>query len=219
MSEKSTEAVLFDLDGTFADTALDLGAALNRLLAEEGRAALAHKIFRPHTSAGTRGMLGIGFGITPEDPGYPDLAQRFLDHYAQSICDQTCLFDGMAELIAGIEARKLPWGIVTNKPHRFTQPLMAALGYADKAACIISGDSAARAKPYPDPLFLACELAGVAPRNCYYVGDDLRDIQAGRAAGMKTIAAAYGYLGTLHPIESWGADATIQHPMDLLSLI
>lgn len=219
MSEGKVAAVLFDLDGTFADTAPDLGAALNRLLREEGRAAVAADVFRPHTSAGTRGMLGIGFGLAPTDPAYPDLARRFLEHYAADICVHTCLFDGMAELVTQLERRNIAWGIVTNKPHRFTLPLMECLSYAQRAACIVSGDSAARPKPHPDPLVLACQIAKVAAQNCLYVGDDLRDIEAGRAAGMKTVAAAYGYLGTATSIDTWGADLIIQHPLELLNFV
>lgn len=211
--------MLFDLDGTFADTALDLGAALNFLLQEEGRAAVSHEAFRPHTSAGTRGMLRVGFGITPEDSAYAGLAERFLARYAATVCERTCLFDGMSELVTALESRDIAWGIVTNKPARFTDPLMAALGYGQRAACIISGDATPRPKPHPDSILLACERIQVDPAEAWYVGDDLRDIQAGRAAGLKTVAAAWGYLGVDHPIETWQADHTITQPLDLLALL
>lgn len=217
MSE--TEAVLFDLDGTFADTTQDLGAALNRLLAEEGRPPVPHATFRPHTSAGTRGMLGVGFGITPDHPAYPGLAERFLAHYSVALCVGTVLFEGMAELLEDIESRGLAWGIVTNKPSRFTDPLMDALGWAERAACIVSGDSAARPKPHPDPLLFASDRLGLLPERCLYVGDDIRDIHAGRAAGMATVAAAWGYLGCGEPVEAWGADLIAAHPLDVLALI
>lgn len=214
--KRAVAAVLFDLDGTFADTAPDLGAALNKILVEEGRQPLSLAHFRPHTSAGTRGMLQVGFGIEPDDPCYGDLAARFLAHYGAGLCVDTVLFEGMPALIAELEAKNLPWGIVTNKPARFTDPLMQALGYAERAACIVSGDSAPRAKPHPDPLFLACSRIACIPEACLYVGDDLRDIQAGAAAGMRTIAAAWGYLGTGSPIAEWGADIIAEHPLVLV---
>jgi phosphoglycolate phosphatase len=219
MANQAIEAVLFDLDGTFADTAPDLGAALNRLLAEEGRPPLAHAIFRPHTSAGTRGMLRAGFGITPDDAAYAALAERFLAHYTAALCVDTVLFEGMVELLGELEARGLSWGIVTNKPARYTLPLMAALGYAERAACLVSGDSAPRPKPFPDPILLGCAQIGIEPARCLYVGDDLRDIQAGRAAGTGTVAAAWGYLGPGAPITEWGADSLIAHPLEILNLL
>ncbi len=211
--------VLFDLDGTFADTAPDLGAALNRVLAEEGRPPVPHEVFRPHTSAGTRGMLGIGFGIKPEHPDYPALAERFLAHYSAALCVGTVLFEGMEALLQGLESRGHAWGIVTNKPERYTLPLMDALGYATRAACIVSGDSAPRPKPEPDLLFLACQLARREPARCLYLGDDLRDIQAGRAAGMTTVAVTWGYMGCDVPVEAWGADVIIDHPREILKLV
>jgi phosphoglycolate phosphatase len=219
MADRRFDAVLFDLDGTFADTAPDLGAALNRLLKEEGRPPLDMDIFRPHTSAGTRGMLGIGFGITPDDPGYQGLAERFLAHYTAALCVGTVLFEGMVELLAELEGRGLAWGIVTNKPARFTLPLMAALGYGERAACIISGDSTPNPKPHPDPILLGCREARTEPARCLYVGDDLRDIQAGQAAGTGTVAAAWGYLGTGSPITAWGADSLVAHPLEILKLV
>ncbi|MDD5297275.1 MAG: HAD-IA family hydrolase [Rhodocyclaceae bacterium] len=219
MARRKFDAVLFDLDGTFADTAPDLGAALNRLLAEEGRQALDMGVFRPHTSAGTRGMLGIGFGIAPEESGYASLAERFLAHYTAALCVDTVLFEGMAELVAELENLGLAWGIVTNKPARFTLPLMAALGYGERAACIVSGDSTPNPKPHPDPIFLGCLDAGTVPARCLYVGDDLRDIQAGQAAGTGTVAAAWGYLGTGVPIGEWGADSLVSHPLEILKLV
>lgn len=216
---EAVRAVFFDLDGTLADTAPDLGGALNELLAEAGRPALAHEVLRPHVSAGTRGMLGIGFGIKPEHSDYPDLAKRFLELYAARLCVGTRLFDGMTQLLAGLEARGIVWGVVTNKPARFTDPLMAGLGLAERCAAIVSGDSAPRPKPAPDTLLLASQVAGVPPRLTLYVGDDLRDVQAAHAAGMRAIAAAWGYLGDGLPISDWRADATIAAPLDLLDLL
>jgi phosphoglycolate phosphatase len=210
------EAVFFDLDGTLADTAPDLGAALNRLLLEEGRTTLPHAVLRPHVSAGARGLLRVGFGIGPEDAAYALLRERFLDMYAQALCEHTTLFDGMDTLLAALEARSIAWGVVTNKPERFTLPLMEALGLAGRAAAIVGGDTTAKAKPDPLPLLHACTVAGVAATASAYVGDDLRDIQAGRAAGMRTFAAAWGYLGDGPPIGAWEADHMITEPGALL---
>lgn len=210
------EAVFFDLDGTLADTAPDLGAALNHLLAEHGREPLPHSVLRPHVSAGARGLLRVGFGIEPDHPGYASLRERFLDIYEQALCEHTALFAGMDTLLAALEAKGIAWGVVTNKPERFTLPLMAALGLAGRAAAIVGGDTTAKAKPDPLPLLHACTAAGVAARASAYVGDDLRDIQAGRAAGMRTFAAAWGYLGDGLPIAEWGADRLIAEPAGLL---
>lgn len=218
MVEGVVEAVFFDLDGTLADTAPDLGGALNRLLLEQGRIPLDMATLRPHVSAGTRGMLGIGFGLSPQDKAYADLAQRFLELYAATLCDGTTLFGGMPELLDYLESRRIRWGVVTNKPARFTLPLMDCLGLSERAAAIISGDSTPKPKPAPDPLLLACSTAGVEPGRTLYIGDDLRDIQAAHAAGMRAIAAAWGYLGDGLAISEWGADATIAAPLDLPAL-
>ncbi len=211
------EGIFFDLDGTLADTAPDLGAALNCLLGEEGRAALSYATLRPHVSAGARGLLQVGFGITPHDPLYASLRERFLDIYERSLCQATVLFPGMALVLDALEARGIAWGVVTNKPERFTLPLLAALGLSQRAAAIVGGDTTARAKPDPLPLLHACTVAGVAASASVYIGDDLRDIQAGRAAGMRTFAAAWGYLGNGPPIDAWGADSTIASPAALLA--
>lgn len=214
-----TDAVFFDLDGTLADTAPDLGGALNRLLEEHGRPPLEMATFRPFVSAGTRGMLHIGFGLEPESPGYTDLQVRFLELYESRLCEGTQLFEGMAALLEELEQRSIAWGIVTNKPKRFTLPLIAQLGLDRRAAAIVSGDSTAKPKPAPDSLLLACNLVGTTPERALYVGDDLRDIEAARAAGMRSVAAAYGYLGTGQPIVDWGADSIIADPMDLVHLL
>jgi phosphoglycolate phosphatase len=210
------EAVFFDLDGTLADTAPDLGAALNRLLREEGREPLAHAVLRPHVSAGARGLLHIGFGIEPDNPDYHALRERFLAIYERALCEHTALFPGMDAVLDALEARGIAWGVVTNKPERFTLPLMEALGLSARAAAIVGGDTTAKAKPDPLPLFHACTAAGVTATASAYVGDDLRDIQAGRAAGMRTFAAAWGYLGDGLPIGAWGADRLIAEPAALL---
>lgn len=213
------DAVLFDLDGTLADTAADLGAVLNRLRSEAGQAPLPAATIRPHVSKGVRGLLGIGFALEPGDDGYAELHQRFLAYYGDSLCVATTLFEGVLGLLASLEAEGIKWGVVTNKTSRYTLPVMAALGLERRAACIVSGDSAPRPKPAADPLLLASTLAGALPARCLYVGDDLRDMQAARAAGMGAIAAAWGYLGDGLPLDAWGADAIIQSPGELTGLL
>jgi len=213
------EAVLFDLDGTLADSAPDLGAALNLLLVEEGRVPLPLARIRPHTSNGVRGLLGAGFGINPGDGSYAALARRFLDHYENILCQGTTLFPGILELLAALDERGISWGIVTNKMQRFTLPLVDSLNLRRRAACIVSGDSSPRSKPHPDPLWLACIAAQVEPSRSLYVGDDLRDILAGRSAGLGTVAAAYGYLGCDSTPDTWQADAIVTQPEQILDLL
>lgn len=209
-------AVLFDLDGTLADTAPDLAAALNQLLAEHGRAAVPLDRARPLTSSGARGMIEAGFGIAPPSPAYEPLKNRFLELYGAALCVHTVLFPGMAALLAHLEAQGMRWGIVTNKAARFTDPLIVALGLAERAACIVSGDTTPHTKPHPAPLLHAADIIRIPAEACVYVGDDLRDIQAARAARMKPVAVRYGYLGHGAPPEEWGADALIDHPIDLI---
>ena len=214
-----TAAVLFDLDGTLADTARDLGGALNRLLVDEKRPPLALDSLRPHVSGGARALLRCGFGLTPDDAGYEDLRLRFLAHYEAAICVDTVLFDGIGQLLQGLEERGIAWGIVTNKSERYAAAVVDALGLGPRIACLIGGDTAARPKPAPDPLLLACERIGVAPAQTLYVGDDLRDVDAGKAAGMGTVAAAWGYLGDGLPIADWQADWIISTPPELFRLL
>ena len=215
----STKAILFDLDGTFADTAPDLAAALNHVRSLHNLPPLPLDIIRPQASHGSIGLLRLGFGIEPDAPNFDTLRDEFLSHYTAHICDHTTLFSGMDQLINTLEQRGLPWGIVTNKPHRFTVPLMQALNYAERAICLISGDSCARAKPYPDPLLKACEIMAVAPQNCIYLGDDLRDIEAGQAAQMPSIIAGYGYMDKQIDLNSWHANGYIDTPLALLNYI
>ena len=212
------EAVLFDLDGTFADTAPDLGAALNRLRADLDLAPVPLGQLRPYTSHGVRGMLNAGLGMQPDDPLYAEFHDRFLRYYSQNLCVGTTLFPGIDQLLGSLERRGSPWGIITNKAQRFTLPLLAQLGYAKRAACVVSGDSARRAKPAPQPMRLACTLIDKEPERCLYVGDDLRDIQAGRAVGMVTVAVRYGYLGAGDPIDAWGADHLVDHAEQIASV-
>ncbi len=219
MPEPRTCGVLFDLDGTLADTAPDLGGALNSLRAECGLTPLPAEVLRPHTSAGARGLIGAGFGITPEDGRYTALAARFLELYEAALCVRTRLFDGMNELLVRLEQANLPWGVVTNKASRFTLPLMRELGLHERAASIVSGDSVPIPKPDPAGLRLAASEMKVDPLRCIYIGDDERDIQAARAAGMRSVTAAFGYLGGDRHFLEWGADHVIHHPTELLTLL
>lgn len=213
------QAVLFDLDGTLADTAGDLGGALNQLRLQRGLPPMPLDTLRDYASSGARGLIGVGLDIHPGHPEYDQLRLNFLAAYEQCLAETTVLFDGVAELLAQLESAGLPWGVVTNKPHRFTIPVMKGLKLDQRAAVIISGDSTAHAKPHPLPLLTACELMGVAPEATLYVGDDLRDIQAAIAAKMPSAAAAWGYLGHEHDINDWGADVITAQPQDLWALL
>ncbi|MCX7192335.1 MAG: HAD-IA family hydrolase [Proteobacteria bacterium] len=215
----NVKAVLFDLDGTFADTAADLAAALNFVRASRDLPPLPLAVLRPQASHGSAGLLKIGMNVTPDSPGYNSLRDIFLDHYASHICINTNLFNGIKELVECLERRAIPWGIVTNKPHIYTLPLMQALGYAERAACLVSGDTCANAKPHPEPMLKACEIINVAPENCLYLGDDLRDMQAANAANMRGVIARYGYISSDAILENWDAHAIIDHPVELLGLI
>jgi len=210
------KAILFDLDGTFADTAPDLAAALNHARASRDLPPLPLEMLRPQASHGSRGLLKAGFGIEPEHPDFIPLRDIFLDYYARNICVHTRLFGDTAALVGELEQRGIKWGIVTNKPHRFTVPLMQALGYAERAACLISGDTCKHAKPHPEPMLKACELIGVSPAQCLYLGDDMRDMQAANASGMRGIIASYGYVSADASIENWQAHGSIDTPSGLL---
>lgn len=216
---QAPQAVLFDLDGTLADTAGDLGGALNRLRRDRGLAPMPLDTLRPYASAGARGLIGVGLDIHPGQDAFEPTRTAFLDAYTQCLSETTALFDGVAELLDTLEARGLKWGVVTNKPHRFTIPVIEGLGLQTRAGTVISGDSTAHAKPHPLPLLTACEQLGVPPAATLYVGDDLRDIQAAKAAGMPSAAAAWGYIGHNGEIDSWGADVIAALPLDLLSLL
>lgn len=219
MPKNGARAVLFDLDGTLADTAPDLARALNRVRAAHRLTPMPAAITRPYTSSGARGLLKVGFGLDPEDERYEALRLQFLDFYAAEICVDTRLFEGMAELLDQLDHDRLPWGVVTNKAERFTFPLLQGLHLDERAACVVGGDTVARPKPHPDPLLHAAAALQLPPSACLYVGDDLRDVQAARAAGMRVIAAKYGYLGDGGAIESWQADAIIDHPREVLDYL
>lgn len=215
----SFKAVLFDLDGTFADTAPDLGYALNVMLAARGRPSLPIDRIRRVASSGARGLLGLGFGLAPGDPDYEAMTREFLDLYERNLYRDTRLFPGMHDLLQEIEARGMPWGIVTNKAERFALPLMRLMGFGERAGCIVCGDSTPYHKPHPAPMLMAAEKIRVAPTDCIYLGDDERDMMAGRAAGMRVAVALYGYLGTGKPPEEWEADLRLVHPLELRPLI
>jgi phosphoglycolate phosphatase len=211
-----TRAVLFDLDGTFADTAPDLTLALNLQRRKHGLDDLAVEAVRPYASHGTPGLLKAGFGLTLGDPGFPELRLEYLDLYEAHLCERTTLFPGMEAMLAELDRRGLPWGIVTNKPRRYTDPLMDRLGITARAACIVSGDTTANSKPHPEPMLHAARAVGVAPEDCLYVGDAERDVQAALAAGMRVIVALYGYLADTDRPESWQAHGFIHTPVGVL---
>lgn len=208
--------VLFDLDGTLADTAPDLGLALNLQRERHGLPPLPQETIRPYASHGSRGLLGIGFDLAPEDAEFPAMREEYLNLYDEVFTRAPALFAGIAEVLEVLESAGLQWGVVTNKPRRFTGRLMQALGLDARAVCIVSGDDAPRPKPYPDTLLLACEIAQSIPDHCLYVGDAERDIVAGHAAGMRTAVARYGYLDAHDAPESWGAEFMIDTPQELL---
>jgi phosphoglycolate phosphatase len=210
-------AILFDLDGTLADTAPDLAGAMNRLRIARGLMPTPYEQLRPVASAGARGLIGASFGLKPGDDGYEELRVAFLENYEAALAVETRLFDGVPALLQGLSERSLLWGIVTNKAARFTEPLVPQIGLQE-ARCVVSGDTTPHPKPHPEPLLEAARRLALSPQECWYVGDDLRDIQAGRTAGMTTIAAAWGYCGQSEPVV-WGADAVAETPLQILDLI
>lgn len=207
--------ILFDLDGTLVDTAPDLGHALNTLRHRRGLPPLADAITRAQASHGSQGLIRAGFGVAQEQPEFAALRAEFLEVYEASLTANSPLFPGVAAMLDGIEARGLNWGIVTNKPARYTEPLLDHLGIGKRAACIVSGDTCARPKPHPDPMQHACHLAGSPPEACLYVGDAERDVIAARAIGIPTLVALYGYLGPLDRPQEWGAHGYIDTPLGL----
>lgn len=213
------QAVLFDLDGTLVDTAPDLGYALNLQRERHGLDFLPEATIRPYASHGSRGLLEIGFGLLPTDSLFETMRTEYLELYTQVMTRQPVLFEGMAETLQAIEQRGLRWGIVTNKPRRFTQPMVAHMGLDVRAGAVISGDDAPQPKPSPQTLLLACEHMGIDSQTVLYVGDAERDVQAGNAAGMKTLVALFGYLSAHDKPEEWGADGYIEHPGDLLTYL
>jgi 2-phosphoglycolate phosphatase len=213
------QAVLFDLDGTLIDSAPDLGAAADKMRTDRGLPSLPLERYRPMAGAGARGMLAEAFGLTPEHPEFAAMREEFFGNYEARMTVQTTVFDGVADLVAQLLDRRLPWGVVTNKAARFTVPLTQAMPLFSTAGAVVSGDSTPYSKPHPAPLLEAAARLAVDPQHCIYVGDDERDIVAGLAAGMGTVAATYGYLGERsNPLE-WGAHAAIKSPSELLQLL
>lgn len=211
--------VLFDLDGTVIDSAPDLAGAANDMRVRRGLEPSPFEALRAMAGAGARGMIGVAFGVRPGEAGFEALRDEFLDAYTARMLRHTRVFEAMQSVLDALEGRGLPWGIVTNKVTRFTQPIVEGLGLAARAAVVVAGDTTPHAKPHPAPLLAAARALGLAAAECIYVGDDLRDVQAGQAAGMRTVAAGWGYLGQGEPIEAWGADALIAHPHELLKML
>ena len=211
--------VFFDLDGTLADTAPDLVAATNQLLSARNLPVKPYEQLRPCASAGARGLIGGAFGIDTKHPDFIALRDEFFANYEKALCVHSKLFDGMEHLLNQLESAQLPWGIVTNKSERFTNPLIELMGLSQRSASTVSGDTTPHSKPHPEPILHAARIANLDPNKSLYVGDDIRDVIAGKAAGMKTVAAAYGYCGCEEPPEAWGADFIIHTPQELLQII
>lgn len=219
LAQAPIRAVLFDLDGTLADTAPDLAYAANTLRLADGVPPLPVEVLRPLASQGARGLIKEAVGLSPEDPGFEHARLRFLAAYEANLCVYTQLFPGIMPLLAGIEERGLPWGIVTNKVEHYALPLVQKLGLAERCAITVGGDTTPKPKPAPDPLLYAARAIGIPAAACLYVGDDLRDIQAAHAAGMTSIAVQWGYLGDGPPIKKWNAHHTVRTPKDLYDLL
>jgi phosphoglycolate phosphatase len=212
-------AVLFDLDGTLVDSAPDLGSAADRMRLARGMPSLPLEDYRPHAGSGARGMLGVAFGVSPEHSEYETLREEFYCRYEACLTEQTRAFSGVAELLEALLQRGLSWGVVTNKAQRFSMPLTRAMPLFASAATIVSGDTTPHTKPHPAPLLEAARRLNLPPTDCIYVGDDARDILAGHAAGMLTVAARYGYLGPGADVARWGADAEVNSPLEVLKLL
>ena len=213
------KGVFFDLDGTLADTAPDLVAAANQLLIARNLPPKPYEVLRPCASAGARGLIGGAFGIEPEHPDFIPLRDEFFSNYEKALLVNSVIFEGVDHLLNQLDEAKLPWGIVTNKSERFTHPLTELMGLRQRAVSTVSGDTTPHSKPHPEPILHAARIANIDPSKSVYVGDDIRDIIAGKAAGMMTIAAAYGYCGCEEPPEAWGADYLVRHPKELLQII
>jgi phosphoglycolate phosphatase len=211
--------VFFDLDGTLADTAPDLVAATNQLLSARNLPLKPYEQLRPCASAGARGLIGGAFGIDTKHPDFIPLRDEFFANYEKALFVHSKLFEGMEHLLNQLESAQLPWGIVTNKSERFTNPLIDLMGLSQRSISTVSGDTTPHSKPHPEPILHAARIANLDPKKSLYVGDDIRDIIAGKAAGMKTVAAAYGYCGCEEPPEAWGADFIIHTPQELLQII
>jgi phosphoglycolate phosphatase len=216
---RGVRAVLFDLDGTLIDSAPDLGAAADAMRVRRGMSSKPLTEYRPHVGSGARGMLQVAFGMDPQHFDYEQYKEEFFVFYENCLTQRTRAFDGVDRLVAALLQRGLRWGVVTNKAQRFTTPITRSMGLFDSASTVISGDTTAHAKPHPEPLLEAARQMSLSPSQCMYVGDDERDIRAGRSAGMWTVAALYGYLGAGADVASWGADAEVSSPLQVLQLL
>ena len=216
---KDIQAVLFDLDGTLIDSAPDLAAAVDKMRVDRGLSSFPLEHYRHMAGAGARGMLGIAFNMTPEHPEFEAMKEEFFINYENCMTERTRIFDGVVDMIAALRANGLAWGVVTNKSSRFTDPLTSAMSLFSTAGAIVSGNTTPHAKPHPEPLLEAARRLSIDPERCVYVGDDERDIVAGLAAGMGTVAATYGYLGQQTDISRWKAHLHIDSPMDLWKVL
>ncbi|MBT7951074.1 MAG: HAD-IA family hydrolase [Gammaproteobacteria bacterium] len=219
MADIKCKNVLFDLDGTLADTAPDLAYALNLLLQEQGQLPLPLDVIKPSVSLGGIAMIKLAFDIDVDCPEFESLRNRFLEIYSTNIAKHTSLFDGMDKVLSMLESRQVPWGIVTNKPSWLTQPLMQELKLSERALCIVSGDTVEHSKPHPAPLLHACDLLACNAAQTLYVGDARRDVEAGNSAAMTTIIASYGYIDKNDDIESWGANGKVNTPLEILDWV
>ena len=212
-------AVLFDMDGTLLDTAPDFIAICQAMLAERGLPPVPDKLIRDEVSGGAKAMVAATFAMSPDAEGFEALRLEFLERYQRDCAVHSKLFDGMAELLADIEKANLIWGVVTNKPVRFAQPIMDQLGLSQRSALLICPDHVTRSKPDPEPLTLACTMLDLDPASVLFVGDDLRDIESGRDAGTKTAAVRYGYIHPNDNPDHWGADVVVDHPLELRKVL
>ena len=219
LKKANFSSVFFDLDGTLADTAPDLAAAANKLRTDRKLEPIPLEQLRPATSAGARGLIQIAFGLSPEDPEFEALKNEFFINYENALHVHSYIFEEMETVLELLEIHQVPWGIVTNKHQRFTNPLVKSMGLDIRAHATVSGDTTEFAKPHPAPILHAAKLSKVDPKDSIYVGDDERDIIAGKAAGMKTVAAAYGYCGNETPPEDWGADFLVHSPIELIDIL
>lgn len=211
--------ILFDLDGTLADTAPDLAYALNKTLLHYGKNELPFEQIRPVVSHGGIALIKLGFGMHPDEEGFEDRRQYLLDIYLDNLCRETRLFEGMADVLDHLEKNSIAWGIVTNKPAWLTDPLMVQMGLHTRTPAIVSGDTCANRKPHPEPIQYACKLLGVPTEKCWYIGDAGRDMQAGRAAGCATVGATFGYIYPEDPIETWDSDVNIETPLQIIEML